>query len=113
MLGHYSYWRAFGRALVMLGTGIAPLAAFAYTGSWLLGIAILLFQILVPGTFGLFMRKYTQQNAFVGFLIPLGYLLLVYALIRSTFFHWYRKGISWRGTWYSTAELQQGCRVRL
>ena len=28
VLGHYSYRRAFGRALVMLGTGIAPLAAF-------------------------------------------------------------------------------------
>jgi cellulose synthase/poly-beta-1,6-N-acetylglucosamine synthase-like glycosyltransferase len=112
-LGHYSYQRAFIRALIILGTGFAPLAASAYTGSWSLGIATLLFQFAIPGVLSLLVRKQTKQNAFVGFLIPFGYLLLVFALIRSTYFHWLRKGIEWRGTRYSTLELKRGSRVRL
>lgn len=112
-LGHYSYQRAFKRALIMFGTGIAPLAASVYTGSWALGIATLLFQVLVPGVMGLLMRKQIKQNPFVGFLIPIGYLILVFALLQSIFFHWYRKGVCWRGAWYSIEELQRGSRVRL
>lgn len=112
-IGHYSYRRALINMLVLLGTGTVPLVAFAYTGSWLLGIATLLLQIFIPGVLGVLMRKHTQQNVFVGFLIPLGYLILVFTLARSTYFHYFNKGISWRGTWYSTKELQHGSRVRL
>jgi len=112
-LGHYSYGKSLVRGLIILGTGIAPLAASVYTSSWALGTATLLFQSLIPGVSGLIVRQHTKQNAYIGFLIPLGYLIFVFALAQSTFLHWYRKGINWRGTWYSTKKLQGESRVRL
>ncbi len=112
-LGRYSYPRALVSVLILLGTSAMPIAASIYTGSWILGIATLLLQVLMPGVLGLKTRKLNKQNAYIGFLIPFGYFFMVFALARSTFCHWNRKGINWRGTYYSTLELQRGSRIRL
>lgn len=112
-LGHYRYGQALLRALGLTATAVGPFAAFLYTESWLLGAAVLLFQFVVPGMLGLMSRRETRDHAMISFLLPIGYLLLVFALLRSAYCHWSKGGIRWRGTHYSSMELREGVRVRL
>lgn len=54
------------------------------------------------------MGRYHQYSAAQLLLFPAAAVLLLYALLRSTFLALWRGGISWRGTFYSLKELRRG-----
>jgi uncharacterized membrane protein len=52
-------------------------------------------------------RKVTQTPAWLAVLFAPATLVLLYALLRSTVLALVRKGVDWRGTRYSLAELRR------
>ena len=54
------------------------------------------------------MSLYSDVRPWYFFLHPLATLLLIYTMLRSTFFTLWRGGVDWRGTFYPLDELRKG-----
>jgi hypothetical protein len=97
-----------GQALLAcLGTAalaLLPLAAMA-AGGWALAATLLSYAAIAITYWA--NRKVTQTPAWLAVLFAPATLVLLYALLRSTVLALVRKGVDWRGTRYSLAELRR------
>ncbi|HEY0307344.1 MAG TPA: glycosyltransferase family 2 protein [Acidobacteriaceae bacterium] len=51
--------------------------------------------------------RYSGISAWYGLLFPVAALMMVFALLRSTWVTWRQGGVRWRGTFYTLAELRR------
>ena len=75
-----------------------------------------LLPVLTALCLTLFAATYRRRIArpfLEGFALPVGFALLLFAMVRSAFFCWKNGGISWRETYYPIETLRTGQRVRL
>ena len=103
------------RPAVLLG-GAAALAWFVFfplalclvepAACWPLGILLIALFLAYRRT-----GQYHHYSAIQMLLYPIAGTLLVYALLRSMFLATVRRGIYWRGTFYSLPELRRNLRV--
>ncbi len=107
-----SYWRLLavisGSTLLMTGPPLALLSG--------LPGPLRLFPVLAALCLALFAASYRSRLSrpfLEGFALPVGFGLLLFAMVRSAFFCWKNGGISWRETHYSLETLRSGQRVRL
>lgn len=111
ILGHYSV------ALAALRSAVAPLVVAGVVAGLLgptwLGRGPALFAVLCVILTAFAMRRRIDQRLLPGLLAPLGFLLLVYMVLRSTWVCRRAGGITWRGTFYPASELAQLQRVKL
>ncbi len=74
-----------------------------------LGFATVFLAILTSSM----LNRWTNRPILPAFFIPLGIPFITYANFRAAWLGWKRKGIIWRGTYYSSKELKKGKRVSL
>ncbi len=74
-----------------------------------LGLATVFLVILTSSM----INKWMNGSILPAFFIPLGIPIMTYANFRAAWLGWKRKGIIWRGTYYSSEELKKGKRVSL
>jgi glycosyltransferase involved in cell wall biosynthesis len=103
----FAWWKVIGAVafivLVMLAPYILPFIAgsVAVTEISLASIALLM---LIYGV----NARANGLPLWIGLLHPVAALLYAYALVRSAVITTLRGGLSWRGTFYSIAELKRG-----
>jgi cellulose synthase/poly-beta-1,6-N-acetylglucosamine synthase-like glycosyltransferase len=111
IMGRCSLWRTLAFAMTPPLFELSPLAAFLPVDLiWLpwLGVAGLGLALI---TTGLSARWY-RAPAWVGWMFPVGVLLISAAGVRAALLGWRRGGVIWRGTFYRSADLRAGMRVR-
>jgi glycosyltransferase involved in cell wall biosynthesis len=109
----YSYPRAGLLTIAMLLVILYPLIWSIIIGSVVALAATLFIYIFLPFLVALTQRKLIPTSPRLMLMLPLGFLLLTYALVRSTYITWREKGIRWRGTFYPLDALRRGQRVKL
>ena len=96
-----------GGAAALAGGTLFPLALclVAPAACWPLGILLIALFLAYRRT-----GRYHHFSAAQMLLYPVASALLIYALLRSMFLAIVRRGIYWRGTFYSLAELRRNQR---
>jgi len=110
---HFSFLRS---ALILLMLGfvlIGPLVIAVMISSWLFIGIYLAFYFLLPAIVGIFLYRKVKVDPTLMLSLPLGFAILWFTLLRSTFAAWRHKGIYWRGTFYPLDILQKSQVVKL
>ncbi|MCI3922362.1 glycosyltransferase [Paenibacillus sp. TRM 82003] len=77
---------------------------------WARGPALLLWLLsaaLLVGSYLLHIRRFTEEDGREAIALPITVWLLIGVLVRSVFLSHRRKGVYWRGTFYSLSELRR------
>ena len=102
----FQLWRALGFCLAAAIANVLP-----FTGVLLAhGAARIPYAISLACIFFLYagMSAYSDVRPWYFFLHPVGTLLFIYTMLRSTAFTLWRGGVDWRGTFYPLEELKKG-----
>jgi glycosyltransferase involved in cell wall biosynthesis len=108
----YSFFRA---VMVILSMALLLLLPFCFSvvaWNWLIFLIVVICYSGLPAL-GALLRGDSLIDWRVGALLPLGYLFILWALLRSAILAWKQKGIRWRETFYPLEELRAGQRVKL
>ncbi|MEZ4220976.1 MAG: glycosyltransferase family 2 protein [Polyangiaceae bacterium] len=111
IVGRFAPWRALLRTLpvvlllaaIAIGFFLPSLAARTAAGFALMSVAVTAYS----------MHRRIDQAFLPGLFVPVGILLLVFMVVRSTWVCSKRGGITWRGTFYPTEHLRELQRVKL
>jgi glycosyltransferase involved in cell wall biosynthesis len=112
VFAYYSFLRLGPQAVAFLAWVIGPYVALSVSEPrWIapLGACTVLSALL----FNVLLGRVGQRRWYAMVLGPLGQLIMLWAVFRSARACWRQKGISWRGTYYSLAELRQNQRIKL
>ncbi len=101
--------------VVAWGMVLAPLAALAYPLPYLAwaGVAALAGLVLGSWKNAVAYAEPRLTGFFANLLVPVGFILMTFMLIRSAWSVTRNGGVSWRGTFYPLEELKKGRRVDL
>jgi glycosyltransferase involved in cell wall biosynthesis len=111
-IARYSFLRA---AMVILSMAVLLMLPLCYsiaTCNWYAFMTVVTCYSVLPAL-GALLRGDSLIDWKVGALLPLGYLFILWALLRSASLAWKQKGIRWRETFYPIEELRAGQRVKL
>jgi cellulose synthase/poly-beta-1,6-N-acetylglucosamine synthase-like glycosyltransferase len=102
----FQLWRAIGFCLVAAIANVLPFAGVIFAH----GAARIPYAVALASIFFLYagMSLYSDVRPWYFFLHPLGTLLFIYTMLRSTIFTLWRGGVDWRGTFYPLDELRKG-----
>jgi hypothetical protein len=102
----FQLWRAIGFCLVAAIANVLPFAGVIFAH----GAARIPHAVALASIFFLYagMSLYSDVRPWYFFLHPLGTLLFIYTMLRSTIFTLWRGGVDWRGTFYPLDELRKG-----
>ena len=103
---NYRYEKAIGATALLLGLVLLPFIGAIFAPGWTrTGYAAALVAI-----FGLMigMSRRMPISPLYFFLLPLGNLLLAFAMACSIAHAVRHRGVIWRGTWYPLSELRKG-----
>jgi glycosyltransferase involved in cell wall biosynthesis len=112
-LARFSVLRALWLAWTILFVLLTPFICAIVLKSWIILFIALSGYSLLPFFVSLVRAKETNIRPIVAALLPVGYLFIVYALLRSTVIAVKNGGIRWRDTYYSSEDLRKGQRVKL
>jgi hypothetical protein len=101
---------AFAAAATILLTTLGPLAGL-FVGPWWTRLICGL-GVLAPVALIRFVCPTTGVAPWYGLTLPLGGLVMTYALVRSVILTLRRRGVSWRGRTYPLGELKAHIRLR-
>jgi glycosyltransferase involved in cell wall biosynthesis len=111
-IGHYSFGLAVARSalsgVVLLLPWSAPLIESSPSG-WLVPLV----PLIGTWALGVFMARRIGWPVHRFLLMPIGLVILGFAMLNGIWKSWRRGGIDWRGTTYTLAELRAGQRVKL
>src|SRR4030042_1167763 len=111
-LGNFSFFRIVVVFLILMAIELAPFIVFL-TGFnnclWLIGIFFIIMSYSTTILYNQWFRHFTISNMFW----PTGAFVFAYCAIRAGYLGMKRKGIYWRGTFYSTDLLRRGKRMRM
>jgi glycosyltransferase involved in cell wall biosynthesis len=100
----------FQPALLLLGCAAMLLFCVAPAGWLFAGGALKYAGLITAAAVALTYRaygRYSGISAWYGLLFPIAGLVMVFALLRSTWVTWRQGGVRWRGTFYTLAELRR------
>jgi glycosyltransferase involved in cell wall biosynthesis len=102
----YQLWRALGFCVAAALLNVMPFAGILWAHGWArlpYGIALVCLFLLYAG-----MSLYSDVRPWHFFAHPVATGLIIYTMLRSTFFTLSRGGVEWRGTFYPLDELRKG-----
>jgi len=100
----------FQPALLLLGCAAMLLFCVAPAGWLFAGGALKYAGLITAAAVALTYRaygRYSGISAWYGLLFPIAGLVMVFALLWSTWVTWRQGGVRWRGTFYTLAELRR------
>ena len=102
----FQLWRAIGFCIIAAIANFLPFAGVLAAH----GLARIPYAIALACIFFLYtgMSMFSGVRPWYFILHPLATLLLIYTMLRSTFFTLWRDGVDWRGTFYPLDELRKG-----
>ena len=102
----YQLWRALGFCVAAAILNIMPFAGPFWAEGW----ARLPYAIALACMFFLYagMSLYSDVRPWYFIVHPIATALIIYTMLRSTFFTLWRHGVDWRGTFYPLDELRKG-----
>jgi glycosyltransferase involved in cell wall biosynthesis len=116
--GEYKFYVLVRRVLMLLAVSMVPFVAgiaFAAQGQMVVLIAVVAAMLLLPGLVGTVFTRLLKMSLPVPvqtlFVLPLGFCILCFALVRSAWYFYRRGGIVWRGTLYTASALREGFRL--
>jgi cellulose synthase/poly-beta-1,6-N-acetylglucosamine synthase-like glycosyltransferase len=102
----FSLTRAVGGFIALFATGIYPLIAATAQFPAARAIGLINIAVMVGGAAAV--RRISGAGWAYGFTYPIGALILMLVVARSTWLALTRGGIEWRGTFYDLEELRRG-----
>ena len=102
----YQLWRAIGFCIAAAVLNLMPFAGPFWSHSWArlpYAIALGCMLLLYAG-----MSLYSDVRPWYFVVHPLATVLIIYTMLRSTFFTLYHGGVEWRGTFYPLESLRRG-----
>lgn len=94
------------RAVGLLTMFVFPVVALAFTRGW--ALAFCLVAVALPALIEAFAAVEFGVSPLLGFTFPIGALIFVWMLLRSTIVTLRQGGIVWRKTFYPLEELRRG-----
>lgn len=111
--GHYRYSLMALYVFVLSAMILTPYIAAAISGNIYTVIAVLLVCHIIPGLSALLFRRTMPLLWWIPFCLPLGYIFMLIAMIRSAALFATRGGVMWRDSFYPAAKVRNGQVVRL
>ncbi len=111
-LGNFSFFRIIIVFVILAALELAPFIIFLTgfkNGLWLTGFLLIIISYLSTGLF----YHWWGDFSFSVLLWPVGVFFMVGMAVRAGYLGMKRKGIYWRGTFYSTELLRNGKRMRM
>ncbi len=102
----YSTWRLVAGCAAQVSLSAWPFVAVWLTVGWV-RLAYAGAVALIVGCH-LFLIRSTGLRPWTAAALPVGVLLVVFAVLRAALLARLRGGVTWRGTWYSLEELRRG-----
>jgi cellulose synthase/poly-beta-1,6-N-acetylglucosamine synthase-like glycosyltransferase len=102
----YSLPAAIGGIVALAYTGLYPLIALLLPGHATRLMALAVLVIMAIGARAV--RSLSGADMVYGLAYPLASILLMYIIVRATWFAYKQNGIIWRGTLYPLDELRRG-----
>jgi glycosyltransferase involved in cell wall biosynthesis len=102
----YQLWRAIGFCIAAAILNIMPFIGPFWAHGW----ARLSYGLALASMFFLYagMSRYSDVRPWYFIVHPVATALIIYTMLRSTFFTLWRRGVDWRGTFYPLEELRKG-----
>jgi hypothetical protein len=102
----FSVWQVAWAVIAILLFNFVPFVALLCVHGWPLAMAIV--AVIIALSFHAGVDVVMRVSPLYALTHPLGSLLFVYMLLRSTVVTLRQGGIIWRGTFYSLEELKRG-----
>jgi len=96
---------------VLLVLELGPFLALGARSAWPRAFGMAGLVLSSASTLGV--ARWMRHRVFPALLAPMGFILLAAMLIRASALALARGGVSWRGTFYRTADLRAGSRFKL
>ena len=101
----YSLFMVTAHCLIIVLVSLLPFLAVAFLHGWARGFAI--FSIVIAIWFQSSVAFILKANPFYGLTHPIGCVVYLYMVLRSTVVTLWRGGVTWRDTFYSLEELRR------
>jgi glycosyltransferase involved in cell wall biosynthesis len=102
----YSLFLVVAHCFIIFLVSLLPFFAVTFLHGWALGFAIL--SIVIAIAFQASVALVLKANPLYGLTHPLGCVVYLYMVLRSTVVTLWRGGVTWRDTFYSLDELRRG-----
>jgi glycosyltransferase involved in cell wall biosynthesis len=102
----FNLWQVFWAVFAILLFNFVPFAALPFVHGWMLGLALI--SVVIAMAFHAGIDVVMRVSPLYALTHPVGSLLFVYMLLRSTVVTLRQGGIFWRGTFYALDELKRG-----
>ena len=102
----YSLLMVTAHCLIIFLVSLLPFLAVAFLHGWARGFAI--FSIVIAIGFQASVSLVLKANPLYGLTHPIGCVVYLYMVLRSTVVTLWQGGVTWRDTFYSLEELRRG-----
>ena len=102
----YQLWRAIGFCIAAAVLNLMPFAGVFWAYGWArlpYALALVCMFFLYAG-----MSLYSDVRPWYFLVHPIATVLIIYTMLRSTYFTLWRGGVDWRGTFYPLEDLRRG-----
>ncbi len=111
-LGDFTLWKTILFCLLFLGFELLPFLGLLFVGvPWLQWLCVFMVVLGLVNAIG--MNLWANGPVMAAFLYPVGAIILAGIMLRGGWLGWRRRGIFWRGTFYSEETLKKGKRIFL